>query len=412
MKTKLQAIKNFPGIYRVLVSQDGLQWSEPQRGGKFAVAIYRKDGGARKRVKRYFSSFEEAKKFRNDPRELPPATVSPLNTGRMTFRDLWSIYENTLLLHKSESTQCRYRSYLRHFQYFMDLYVDEIAPITIDNWIAWLKHPEYLKTQNPTRCDFAHEFSVLRTILNFYVSRIDRNYRMPFIKDHRDALKIRDKGYVRKDLTPPEFQRFIGSLGRLCLGTKWEPIYYMALMQYLTFTRIQEAAAFHFEDFNFDRNEVTVNKKIVFARTKGAETRLTSGSKANGGKIIFMQSLLGQIFREWTLKTGIRGGPLFQINGGWITYRQIENKYTQALSNSGLPYSGTHILRHAALTEAQEISGDLNQTKFLAGHSSIKTTEKYAKVRPHQVRETQSKLDEKFEQLWGNGSQRFAFQEK
>lgn len=74
-----------------------------------------------------------------------------------------------------------------------------------------------------------------------------------------------------------------------------------------------------------------------------------------------------------------------------------------------MPNAATHILRHVSLTEAQEESGDLNQTKFPAGHARTKTTERYVKVRTNQVRDTQSKLDSKMVNLL-DGSQRFAFE--
>ena len=76
--------------------------------------------------------------------------------------------------------------------------VDEIEPIQIDQWIAHVKNPVYLQAGHSTRCSYDHEFSLLRIILNFYSSRFNRNYRLPFIPDHNEMLKVKNKPVVKR----------------------------------------------------------------------------------------------------------------------------------------------------------------------------------------------------------------------
>jgi integrase len=231
--------------------------------------------------------------------------------------------------------------------------VEEIEPTQIDKWIAHVKRPEYLAQCHSTRCSYDHEFSVLRVILNFYSSRFNRNYRLPFIADHNEMLKVRNKPIVKKDLTVDQLKAFIFSLREKCWGTRWEAIYYLALMQYGIYGRIQDAAALSYEDFDFVRDRLIINKKVQWLRAKGYADRIVSGSKTNGGKILTpIPELAAKVFKEWIVRSGVRFGPLFQIDDKLITYRQIEDKYTQALQKAGLPFSATHIIRHAALTEA------------------------------------------------------------
>jgi integrase len=137
-------------------------------------------------------------------------------------------------------------------------------------------------------------------------------------------LKVREKMKVSKDLTVEEFARFMDALKKVCTEYNCEAVYYLGFMQYATYTRVQEAAALHYEDFDFTRNRISINKKIQWPRAKGLETKLMDGSKANGGKEIPMPDLAARVFRDWAVKSGIRRGMLFTSDGEILSYRQIE----------------------------------------------------------------------------------------
>ena len=112
-----------------------------------------------------------------------------------------------------------------------------------------------------------------------------------------------------------------------------------------------------------------------------------------------MSDLAKKVFQEMVVRFGIRSGPLFYVDGEVITYRQIEHKYTKALKAAGLPFSATHILRHASLTEFYDSCKDLLVTAKVAGHGNIKSTAKYAKARDERVTETQKQMDQKLSSL-------------
>jgi len=274
--------------------------------------------------------------------------------------------------------------------------VERIEPSDVDEWITKIKKPEYLKMGHTTRCDYRHEFSVLRNILNFYASRYNRNYRLPFLKDHKAMLKVREKLKARKDLTVDEFRNFIGCLQRICIEHDCEAVYYLALMQYSTYSRIQETAALAVDDFDFSRNKILFTKKMFWPRKRGFQTQVVDGAKAGGGKEIPMSELASKVCKEWMLKSGIRSGQLFMLDGELITYRQIEYRYTRALQQAGLPFSATHILRHASLTEFYQTSKDLLLTAAMAGQRDLRSTTKYTKVRDERVVQMQKQMDEKW----------------
>ena len=227
-------------------------------------------------------------------------------------------------------------------------------------------------------------------------SRCNRNYRLPFQKDHRKMLRIKQPPVIKKDLTVDQFQAFVNALGKNCCGTKWESIYYLALMQYAIYGRIQEAAALHVEDFDLVNNRLEIKRKAQWLRYRGFRDQIVQGAKTTGGKIFSpIPALALRVLQEWKLRSGIRSGLLFRFNDELIAYRQIQNKYDRALKTAQLPFRATHILRHAALTEAYSTCRDLKTVQQLGGHTSIRTTEKYAKARDQQVAETQKQMDQR-----------------
>ncbi|MGE0633580.1 MAG: tyrosine-type recombinase/integrase [Pseudobdellovibrionaceae bacterium] len=403
---KWEQVPGYAGISRlsIFVSADGGEtgrWCEP-RPPRYRVNAYKPDSdGNPVRHRPVFSSFEEAKKFRaNFAIERIEAHPIPSHEAEMTFRELKLLWVAEWLPHKNLSTQVRYKSYLQHFEYLDDYRVVKINPVIIDGWITHIKNPAYLAKYNSTRCDYTHEHTVLKSIFNFYVTRFNRNYVLPFIPDHRRMLKVKDKPKQNKDLTVDEFRKFLDALGEDCMGTPWELVYYIALMQYAIYGRIQEAAALHYEDFQFGQNKIFVCKKVVWPRSKGLEARLVEGSKTGEGKELPMSALASKTFREWTLKTGIRSGRLFSYKDKLVEYRNIQYRYDKALKKAGLPFSATHLIRHASLTEFYDTCEDILTTQKMAGHSDLKSTSRYAKARDKKVQMAQEKMDQKLISLF------------
>ncbi len=212
-------------------------------------------------------------------------------------------------------------------------------------------------------------------------------------------LKVREKAEVRKDLSVDEFNRFVSALRDSLMDTPHEVIFYIALAQYAIYGRIQDAAALFFEDIDFARNRIVVRRKVQWARSKGEIDRIVDGSKSNGGKTIPLNDFSARVFREWMLKSGVRSGPLFQYRGQIVTYRQIVSRYDQALKSAGLPFTGTHLLRHASLSEHYDTCKDILATAKVAGHTDLRATERYAKARDERVVETQRQMGDKLKNV-------------
>jgi integrase len=361
-------------------------------GESFEARRYELIDGKKTRKFRTFSTLIAAKKWQN---EKPKSGM--VVSGSLTYEKVEEDYFTSGTKHLGPATKVRYQSYRKHFKALHGKIVAEIGPRDIDALILEWMRPEYLATQNATRIDYAHEFSVVKNIFLWYQSRENRDYALPFIKDHNRMIKVEGRARkfkVNKDLKPEEFLLFLKSLEELCKG-KHSIIAYLPRFQYMIFGRAQEAAALHVEDFNLSKREVVVDKKIIWTRAKGEDPILASGLKAGDGKIIPLTDEDIKLFQEYLLVSGVRSGPLFPWKGGFLPYRVFEARYTRALKAAGLEFSATHIIRHASLKELQDAGKDLLVTKEAAAHSDSRTTERYATSRIERIREAKEEMQKR-----------------
>jgi integrase len=371
----------------------------PSRGKAFGVKFSFSQNDHRTTNRQLFDSFQEAKVFwaktkSGDNKKLDEI-VSSSNTSGMTFSQLLQDFEKYEVPTKALSTQIKYRSFIRHFGPLHHLIVERIQPTDIDKLIVIWRSREYLSSQRVMRCNYDHEFTLLKGVFNFYVDRYNRNYKLPFIKSHSKAIVVKEKTYTKKDLTLDQYELFLDKLRIITQKKKADIVFFLAQVQYGIYGRIQEAAALHFEDFNFNKRIVRIDKKVVWLRRKGMTDYIERGSKTNSGREIVMTTQLEQVWREWALKSGKRTGPMFQTENGVIPFRMIQHYYDKAFKLAGLNVRGTHVMRHASLSEAYEASHDILAVQALAGHRDLKTTSRYAKTRDKALHEAVNKLSEK-----------------
>ena len=172
-KRKIERVDRHSGLYRILIfNEKSKKYQEPARGKKFLACLeIGSVNGKRKREKRSFVNFNEAKEFIANASRIKDAVIeSYISQPTMLFKDLTNRWVSDLLPHLESTTQARYRSYLQHFSMLNSFQVEKIDSSTIDLWIGHVKRPEYLANLNSTRCSFDHELSVLRDILTLNMS--------------------------------------------------------------------------------------------------------------------------------------------------------------------------------------------------------------------------------------------------
>jgi integrase len=382
--------------------------------------------GKTKRVAECFDDFVEARNFARNSREIivekAPETKAPLEETPL-FKDIFDRWVENELSQGSPSSMRTRLSRKRHLKFFLRLSVrmNDITPDFVDRWLKRIRDERYLRHQHSTRTSYGEEFKLLKLVLTYYRETYDYRFPMPLLKRHRKKLVVRVKPKPhKKDLTIEEWRKWTAELqGRVeranaryliagCEREKaialeaWEierRVHKIAQLQYCLLGRGQEIPALHLEDVNRETQEITLQRRCVWIRSKSGECLVFDGLKNGESKTIY-SPMACKIILEWAMAEGIRSGPLFYYMGKPLSYRQIEYRYTKAFKALGLAKSATHVVRHGSGTELHRASGgDMKQAQKGLGHKNITTTEVYIGVRDDEFRKSMAKMDEALQRV-------------
>jgi integrase len=74
-----------------------------------------------------------------------------------------------------------------------------------------------------------------------------------------------------------------------------------------------------------------------------------------------------------------RNDYVFHVEGNPLNYCTIQINYRGAQRKSGIPYTGTHMLRHGMAKLARQIGGGLDAVLAMTGHKDLKLADHYSK---------------------------------
>ncbi len=83
-------------------------------------------------------------------------------------------------------------------------------------------------------------------------------------------------------------------------------------------------------------------------------------------------------------------GLVFQMDGDPIPYKTIQWNFDRSFKAFGLPYRGTHVMRHGGCRRVFNHVGEIPIAQQLLGNSDLKTTLIYAKRHATRVGADQS----------------------
>ncbi|HEY8270073.1 MAG TPA: tyrosine-type recombinase/integrase [Pseudobdellovibrionaceae bacterium] len=91
---------------------------------------------------------------------------------------------------------------------------------------------------------------------------------------------------------------------------------------------------------------------------------------------------------------------LFHVEGKPLNYCTIQSNYRWAQAKTGIPYTGTHCLRHGMATLARRVGGmGLDSVMAMTGHKDLKLADHYSKIDGEVQKETSLKVLEHINQL-------------
>tara|TARA_Y100000768_G_scaffold386975_1_gene376789 strand:+ start:1794 stop:2303 length:510 start_codon:yes stop_codon:yes gene_type:complete len=95
---------------------------------------------------------------------------------------------------------------------------------------------------------------------------------------------------------------------------------------------------------------------------------------------------------------------VFHVEENPINYGAVLVNYRNAQRKSGVPYTGTHILRHGMAKLARQVGGGLDAVMAMTGHKDIKLADHYSKCTEDDQREFSEKIMEHIRESRSSGS--------
>jgi integrase len=346
------------------------------------------------RFHKEFKTLREASKWKNEFHPLlSPAvssklvpTASAQSNGKdksINFGEVVEKYRKGFMLSLEPYTQ--YKKEGRMSKFFGPLIgvpMCVMGPEVITNHLADLK---LLVDNKSRRCNFDKELKDLASVFTWYRETYDFTFVNPVLKIHFKLGKIREVPEKKKDMDIDEFVLFAGELRPMFRS--------MAILMLLWAARVGEAAAITDDAVNFHKREVWLNKVIVWIRGRPDPKK---GTKTGVDAVIRMTDMAYEELRKLERSRPKGCKYFFQYKGRPLRYGMILNEFNRALKEVGLPYTGTHIIRHTMATITRKNLG-LDAAQAILRHTTARMSEEYARL---DVNEKVSKVVIQAEELF------------
>ncbi len=257
--------------------------------------------------------------------------------------------------------------------------LENISAKKIDLWLEWLKAHKTAK--NKSRLSFCRELNILHSILNWYKNYIDETFIVPILKRHKVLCKYKPLTHRRADYfaRPEELHMWIGYLQK----KKKDPVYWrLAQLLVLTGLRVGEAAGLLWSDVNLKKKYLNITKTLGWDYHTREPYISLSPKNFYSIRKIYLPNIIIKMFTEMkTEQECLQSDHIFvSYKKKLLKYSLIQTHFNTGFQACNLPWRSTHICRHSYATMALMATKNLTIVQACLGHSSQKTTERYAKV--------------------------------
>ena len=282
--------------------------------------------------------------------------IFPIKTKK--FRSCPEEYK--LKLKELRYANSSYKTYIAHFEEFINYYID----LEIEN-IDEAKITDYLRYLVLERKVSSSTQNIAINAIKFYYEKVLKGNRKIYLVDR-----------PRKEKTLPNVlnEEEISNLFKSIDNTKHKCILMLA---YSAGLRLGELINVKIKDIDSER------KQIRIEQGKGKKDRYSVLS-------IRLLELLQKYYKEYNPKDYLFEGA----SGGQYSARSIQMIMKEAAKKAGIKKKvSVHTLRHTFATHLLENGTDIRYIQSLLGHESSKTTEIYTHVTTKGFDQIKSPLD-------------------
>ena len=206
----------------------------------------------------------------------------------------------------------------------------------------------------------------------------------PIKKRHKEAGFIKPVPAPNKQISVEDTYLFFNFL---------RPLYReLASIQFYTAGRIGEIAGLQWNNIDLKNRRMLIKETCIWCMSHKTFRELKPFPKNKEPRPCFITDEIMEILlRRRAFK--ISGNNfVFHVDGNPLNYSTIQANYRDAQQKSGVPFSGTHILRHGMAKLARKIGGGLDAVMAMTGHKDVKMANHYSKCNEADQRDIAEKV--------------------
>lgn len=155
----------------------------------------------------------------------------------------------------------------------------------------------------------------------------------------------------------------------------------LAMLQFYCDGRISEIAGIQISNLYLDQDYLLIKNAIIWCNSSKTFEYLKPFPKNREPRRVYVHSTINEIIQRWLALKHSGCDYLFHVEGRPLNYCTIQSNYRIAQVKTGIPYTGTHCLRHGMATLARKVSGmGLDSVVALTGHKDLKLADHYSKI--------------------------------
>lgn len=332
-----------------------------------------------------FTTIFEAKQWRKTFDGISYITStgsSKDDSNYSTLQEVWEVMQKHHFPTLATSTKA---IWVRRYQLLKDLEhlpMDKITPSKITYWVN--KHVEHFKTDEyqgsgrgkAGRCNLSNELNMLVTIFNWYKAS-EQFENEALLLTCPVKTKHRKLGFIKP---VPEKKKQIDVQSAFLFFDYLPPLYReLAMMQFYCAGRIGEICGMQWSNIDIKNRRMLIKHSCVFHPVNKTFLELKPFPKNKESRPVFITDEIMEVLKRRE-PFRIKGNDfVFHVEGKPINYCTVQMNYRDAQRKSGVPYSGTHILRHGMAKLARQIGGGLDAVLAMTGHKDLKLADHYSK---------------------------------
>jgi integrase len=180
------------------------------------------------------------------------------------------------------------------------------------------------------------------------------------------------------------------------------------MMQFYTAGRVGEVAGLQWSNVDLKNRRLLIKHTCIWCMTNKTFLELKLFPKNKETRVCYITDEIRDILlRQRAFK--IPGNDfVFHVKGNPLNYGTIQLNYREAQRKSGVPYTGTHILRHGMAKLARKVGGGLDAVMAMTGHKDIKLANHYSRCDESDQKEVSEKVMAHIRSIQGEKSQSFS----